>query len=101
MKKTITKDDFAKLIESAYPRLDRFALSICNSRDEAKDVVGETVLIAFERFGSLKDEKAFLSFLLGKVLGMILKWFLENFQFSVQNSELKNWICWQLQQLLV
>ena len=57
------KERFSEIIELYYPRLERYALSVCKSRDEAKDVVSETILIAFERFESLKDEKAFLSFL--------------------------------------
>ncbi|MFH1052182.1 MAG: RNA polymerase sigma factor [bacterium] len=63
MVKEITKSKISKLIEDAYPKLERFAISICKTREEAKDVVGETMLIAYERYNTLNDEKAFLSFL--------------------------------------
>ncbi len=52
-----------ELLEPEYGKLERFALSITHSRDEAKDLVGETVLKAYERFHTLKDDKAFLSFI--------------------------------------
>jgi RNA polymerase sigma-70 factor, ECF subfamily len=46
-----------------YPRLWRFALALTKDEDDAKDLVSETVLAAYERFDSVRDEKAFLSFL--------------------------------------
>ncbi len=59
----ISKDRFIELIEPLYPRLERYAISVCRDRDEAKDVVGETMLTAFEQFDKLKDEQALLGFL--------------------------------------
>ncbi len=44
-------------------RLERYALTLTRDRDEAKDVVGETLLKAFEHFDQLREEQAFLSFL--------------------------------------
>lgn len=44
-------------------KLERFALAMTMNRDEAKDVVGETLMIAYESLESLKADKAFLSFL--------------------------------------
>jgi RNA polymerase sigma-70 factor (ECF subfamily) len=38
-------------------------MSIAHSSEEAKDIVSETVLIAYENFDSVKEEKAFLSYL--------------------------------------
>ncbi len=63
MSSNLSEERITELIESAYPKLERFAFSICKTREEAEDVVGETMLIAYERFGTLKDKKAFLSFL--------------------------------------
>lgn len=56
-------DRFMKLLMPQYKRLERFALTITRNRDDAKDIVGETVLKAFEHFDSLREEQAFLSFL--------------------------------------
>jgi RNA polymerase sigma-70 factor, ECF subfamily len=60
----LTKQErFMVLLEPVYKKLERFALSISNSGDEAKEIVQETLLAAFQSFGSIKDEKAFLSFI--------------------------------------
>lgn len=54
---------FMQLLKPVQPRLERFALTLTRDRDEAKDVVGETVLKAYEHFEQLREEQAFLSFL--------------------------------------
>ena len=51
------------LIQPLLKRLEKFALTISGNREEAKDIVGETAMIAWERFSTLKSDKAFLSFL--------------------------------------
>lgn len=57
------QEQFLTLLLPLKPRLERFALSVCKSREDAKDIVAETIMIAYERFSTLKDSKAFLSFL--------------------------------------
>lgn len=54
---------FMALLKPVYPRLERFALTVTRNRDDAKDIVGETVLKAFEGFDMIREEKAFLSYL--------------------------------------
>ncbi len=62
--KTNTKQQrFMALLKPVYPRLERFALTVTRNRDDAKDIVGETVLKAFEGFDMIREEKAFLSYL--------------------------------------
>ncbi len=51
-----------KLLMPVYKKLERYALSIANSREQAKDIVGDTVLTAFENFDKLNSEQAFLSY---------------------------------------
>lgn len=63
MKERTKQDRFMDLLRPLYPRLERYALTITRNRDDAKDVVGETVLLAFEQFDSLRSEQAFLSYL--------------------------------------
>lgn len=45
------------------PRLERFVSAMANDREETRDLVAETTLSAYERFDTLRDEKAFLSWL--------------------------------------
>lgn len=43
--------------------LYRFIISFINNRFDAKDIMSETILIAYERYIDLKEEQAFLSYL--------------------------------------
>ncbi len=63
MKAQSKQDRFMSLYKPLQQRLERYALTLTRDRDEAKDVVGETVLKAFEHFEQLREEQAFLSFL--------------------------------------
>lgn len=63
MLKKRKQDKFLKLLKPVTSNLERYALAMTRNREEAKDVVGETIMIAYESFGKLKDESAFLSFL--------------------------------------
>ncbi|MBM2816671.1 MAG: polymerase, sigma-24 subunit, subfamily [Ignavibacteria bacterium] len=51
------------LLEPVYNKLERFALSISNSGADAKEIVQETLIASYQNFDSIKDEKAFLSFI--------------------------------------
>lgn len=62
MNQSNKQERFMKLLKPVYPRLERFALTLTRNRDDAKDIVGETVLKAFEGFEMVRDEKAFLSY---------------------------------------
>jgi RNA polymerase sigma-70 factor (ECF subfamily) len=57
------KERFLALLEPVYPRLSRYALAITRDREEARDLVGESVLRALERFDTLRDESSFAGFL--------------------------------------
>ncbi len=54
---------FMKLFQPAQPRLQRFVLAMTRDAERAKDIVSETILIAFQRFETLRHDEAFLSFL--------------------------------------
>lgn len=56
-------DRFLALLKKDRPALERYVLAMTRDTETAKDVVGETVMIAFERFETLKSHEAFLSFL--------------------------------------
>ena len=50
---------FSGLYESCYRDLYRFALYNLGQEEDARDVVSETVLAAFENIGKLKSAEAF------------------------------------------
>jgi RNA polymerase sigma-70 factor, ECF subfamily len=57
------RDEFLKLLGPVHDRLSRFVVSTTRDAFEAEDLLSETVLVAFERFHTLRDRKAFVSFL--------------------------------------
>ena len=54
---------FLELFEPVQPKLERFVRSMTRDREVARDVMAETLLVAFEGFEGLRSEKAFLSYL--------------------------------------
>jgi len=54
---------FMELYEPLHDRLARFVYSIVWNREEAKDVISETVLAAYESFEKVRNHQAFLSYL--------------------------------------
>ncbi len=58
------KADFLTLYKPLKSNLEKFAVYLAGNREDAKDIVAETVMIAYERFETLKSDKALHSFLL-------------------------------------
>lgn len=56
-------EKFLELLEPVLERLERFSLYLTRNRDEARDLVGETILDAWNGFGGLRNNEAFLSYL--------------------------------------
>lgn len=54
---------FMALVEPVYDKLERFCRAITRNSDEAKDILGETLLQAYQGFDSVRHNTAFLSFL--------------------------------------
>ena len=54
---------FLELFEQNSGKLWRFVLTFIKNREDAKDIYSETIAIAFENFGKLRDDKAFLAYL--------------------------------------
>jgi RNA polymerase sigma-70 factor (ECF subfamily) len=54
---------FMALFQPAQPRLQRFVHAMTRDAELTKDIVGETILIAFQRFETLRHQEAFLGFL--------------------------------------
>jgi RNA polymerase sigma-70 factor (ECF subfamily) len=57
------KERFMGLFHPLHGKLSRFARGMTGSHEEARDLVHDTALVAFEQFGSIRDQKAFLCYL--------------------------------------
>lgn len=53
------------LYHPVHLRLNRYANALTRHHEDAKDLVSETILIAYERFASLKSKDSFVYFLFG------------------------------------
>ena len=69
----VRKQTFMVLYEPVHLSFQRFCRARTNSTDDAKDLIAETVLKAYEGIHRLRDEKAFLSFLFGIASRIIKK----------------------------
>jgi RNA polymerase sigma-70 factor (ECF subfamily) len=65
---------FMALFEPLQPRLRRFVLAMTRNEELTRDIIGETILIAFERLDSIRHEEAFLSFLFTIATRVHRKW---------------------------
>lgn len=54
---------FMELLKPVQPNLERFVLAMTRDTETARDITAETILVAFERFETLRNPQAFLSFL--------------------------------------
>ena len=54
---------FLELFEPIRKDLSRFVMAMANSSFDAKDIINETLLIAYEKFGQVKEPSAFKSYL--------------------------------------
>src|SRR5690242_12671645 len=57
------KEAFMTLLSPLQHRLVHFARVMTRSREDAEDLVHDTVLSAFERFESVRESEAFLAYL--------------------------------------
>ena len=69
----LRKQKFMFLYEPVHLSFQRFCRARADSADDAKDLVAETVLKAYEGIHRLRDEKAFLGFLFGIASRIIRK----------------------------
>ena len=57
--------DFLKLYEPIHDRFERFCRARVYGDMDFRDLMNDTLLVAFEKFETLKSKEAFLSFLFG------------------------------------
>ncbi len=55
---------FLSLLEPVHDRLARYALVVTKNREDAEDLINDTLLAAFEQFDKLKETDKFLHLLL-------------------------------------
>jgi len=59
------QDQFMMLYKPVHERLNRFVHSMVWNREDARDVIADTILKAFENFEKVEDHKAFIFYLFG------------------------------------
>lgn len=59
------QDTFLNLYEPVHERFERFCRARVYGNMEYRDLMNETLLVAFEKFETLRSKEAFLSFLFG------------------------------------
>ena len=69
----VRKQTFLVLYEPVHLSFQRFCRARTDSEDDAKDLIAETVLKAYEGIHRLRDGKAFLGFLFGIASRLIKK----------------------------
>lgn len=57
------QEEFLELYEPIHDRFERFCRARVYGKMEFRDLINETLLVAFDQFETLKSKKAFLSFL--------------------------------------
>ncbi|MCB0713525.1 MAG: RNA polymerase sigma factor [Ignavibacteriae bacterium] len=57
------QEEFLNLLNPVYEQLERFCFAVEYDREQAYDLIGETILRAYEHFEGIRDQKAFLSWL--------------------------------------
>jgi RNA polymerase sigma-70 factor, ECF subfamily len=58
------QEQFMQALRPVQSSLERFSLHLTHNREDARELVADTIAIAYERFDTVEDERAFLSFLL-------------------------------------
>jgi RNA polymerase sigma factor (sigma-70 family) len=59
----VDKDKFLGLFEPVYDSLWRFILSTARNRQDAKDILSESILLTYSNIGKLRNESSFKSFI--------------------------------------
>ncbi len=65
MEMTSKQREFLALYEPIHDRFERFCRARVYGDMEFRDLINETLLVAFEKFDTLRSKEAFLSFLFG------------------------------------
>jgi RNA polymerase sigma-70 factor (ECF subfamily) len=57
------EERFMVMLRPVYPRAERFALSIVDDRDDARDLLQDAIIILWQKFEDLRDPASFKTYL--------------------------------------
>ena len=92
MKEVKKQTHFLKLYEPIHDRFERFCRARVYGSMEYRDLMNESLMIAFEKLDSLKSEKAFLSFLIGISIRVLANYNKKKKEDSINKTEQLNLI---------
>lgn len=92
MKEVKKQTHFLKLYEPIHNSFERFCRARVYGSMEYRDLMNESLLIAFEKLDSLKSEKAFLSFLIGISIRVLANYNKKKKEDSITTTEQLNLI---------
>lgn len=81
------QDDFLRLLNEVMVPFSNYARSMTKTSDEAKDLISETVLIAYENFHKLRKKESFKYFLFTIASRLVFKKRLKNKIFMEYNEK--------------
>lgn len=67
------QEEFMQLYNPVHLRLSRYCQTQTKSYEEARDLLSETVLVAYEQFDKLRNQETFLYFLFGIARNILLQ----------------------------
>ena len=56
------QEEFMRLLTPMQKRLEKFALAMTRDREQASDLVHDTIVLAYEHFHTIRDKNAFTSY---------------------------------------
>lgn len=68
------QEDFLQAFLPVQQRFESFVFAMCRNDEQARDVIGETVLRAYEKFHSIRQQQALLSYLFTTSRRILLRW---------------------------
>ncbi len=85
------QEDFLQLYEPIHERFERFCRARVYGRNDYQDLMNDTLLLAFDKFASLRSEKAFLSFLIGISVRILSNQHKKRKEVSIFEDENQGW----------
>ena len=81
------QNEFINLLELSRVHLSRFVRAMTLSREEAQDIVSETILLAFQSFDKIKNKDSFKSYLFTIASRLVKRKVWRNRIFGIWNDE--------------
>lgn len=81
------QQQFLALYEPVHARFERFCRAKADKQMEYRDLMNDTLLIAFQKFETVNSEKAFLSFLIGISIRLMANHYRKKREVAYTNEE--------------